>query len=131
MDLLGSNNMLMLERSMDFLWTKQTAILDNIANVETPNYKGKYVTFEETLRQRLEAVNPHGDNDRAVADYRSALTGTLPVVKLTDDESFRMDGNNVNATEQSVELARTAYQLQFVYQSISSEISVLRSAIRG
>ena len=45
MDALTSNSLLMMERSMDFLWTKQTAILDNLANVETPNYKTKYVTF--------------------------------------------------------------------------------------
>ena len=44
MDMLTSNSLLMMERSMDFLWTKQTAILDNLSNVETPNYKTKYVT---------------------------------------------------------------------------------------
>ena len=31
-DFLTSNTMLMLQRSMNFLWTKQTAISDNIAN---------------------------------------------------------------------------------------------------
>ena len=60
MDALTSNSLLMMERSMDFLWTKQTAILDNLANVETPNYKTKYVTFEETLRSRLQAAVPSG-----------------------------------------------------------------------
>ena len=40
-DFLTSNTMLMLQRSMNFLWTKQTAISDNIANAETPNYKTK------------------------------------------------------------------------------------------
>lgn len=39
--------MLLLQRSMEYLWDKQTCILDNIANVETPGYKTKYATFEE------------------------------------------------------------------------------------
>lgn len=39
---------------MEFLWTKQAAILDNIANAETPNYKAKVVTFEETIKDKLE-----------------------------------------------------------------------------
>ena len=54
MDFLTSNSQLLLEKSMGFLWTKQAAILDNIANAETPNYKAKVVTFEESLRSRLE-----------------------------------------------------------------------------
>ena len=41
MGLLESNSALMLQRSMNFLWTKQSCILDNIANAETPNYKTK------------------------------------------------------------------------------------------
>lgn len=54
MDFLSSNSFLMMEKSMMFLWTKQAAILDNIANAETPGYKAKIVTFEETLKARLE-----------------------------------------------------------------------------
>ena len=45
MDFLSSNSVLMLEKSMDFLWAKQAAISDNIVNAETPNYKTKVVTF--------------------------------------------------------------------------------------
>ena len=55
MELLGHNSLLMLEKSMDFLWTKQAAILDNISNAETPNYKTKVVTFEESLREKRSA----------------------------------------------------------------------------
>ena len=46
MSFLTSNSQLLLEKSMGFLWTKQAAILDNIANAETPNYKAKVVTVE-------------------------------------------------------------------------------------
>ena len=54
MDFLTSNSQLLLEKSMEYLWTKQAAILDNIANAETPNYKAKVVTFEDSLRTKLE-----------------------------------------------------------------------------
>ena len=42
-----------------------------------------------------------------------------------------MDDNGVNITEQAVELARNGYQLQYVMDSISSDFSILRTAIRG
>ena len=62
MDFLTSNSMRLMEKSMGFLWTKQAAILDNVANAETPNYKAKVVTFEDSIRAKLEeaAQRPEG-----------------------------------------------------------------------
>ena len=56
MSSLTSNSMRMMEKSMDFLWAKQSAHLDNIANAETPGYKVKTVTFEEAFETRLRAA---------------------------------------------------------------------------
>ena len=69
MDILTSNSALLLEKSVGFLWTKQAAILDNIANAETPNYKAKVVTFEESIRSRLEraAASP-GEAEESVRE---------------------------------------------------------------
>ena len=59
-DFLSSNSMLMLERAMNFQWTKQRAITDNVVNAETPDYKTKYVTFEEALRKNIWAAAQRG-----------------------------------------------------------------------
>lgn len=128
MDWQTSNSSLMLEQSMRFLWTKQSAILDNITNVETPGYKAKYVTFEETLRDRLHSVSTAGQPSVA---YRAVLNRAAPQVHETTSESARMDGNSVNATEQAVELSRNAFQLQYAMTSISADYATLRAAIRG
>ena len=127
MNILSSNSMLMLEKSMGFLWTKQAAILDNIANAETPNYKAKVVTFEEEFRAQLEKAQSSNTPRKAV---REALEqAQLRVAEAP--ESTRMDDNGVNVTEQSTELVRNSYQLQYVMQSISSDLAVLRTAARG
>jgi flagellar basal-body rod protein FlgB len=42
-----------------------------------------------------------------------------------------MDDNGVNITEESVEMIRNAYQLQYVMSSINSQFSILRTAITG
>lgn len=128
MGLLESNSALMLQRSMNFLWTKQSCILDNIANAETPNYKTKYATFEESLDNaiRQAAGKKQGKN----AAFREAIEDSQLEVHQAQ-ESTRMDDNGVNITEQAVELARNGYQLQYVMDSISSDFSILRTAIRG
>lgn len=128
MDLLSSNSMLMMQRAKEFLWTKQTAILDNISNVETPGYKAKYVTFEESLRSALQKA---AGRERPQAAFRERLGEAGATVHVAEGESARLDGNGVNITEQSLELARNAYQMQYVYSAISTDIAVLRTAIRG
>lgn len=117
----------MLEKSMNFLWTKQAAILDNISNAETPNYKAKVVTFEESFKERLELARAEASPRKAV---REVLENSEFAV-VEQQESTRMDENGVNVTEQSVEMIRNAYQLQYVLNAINSEFSELRTAIRG
>lgn len=128
MDWLTSNSLLMMQRSTEFLWTKQTAILDNISNVETPNYKTKYVTFEEALRSRLQSA---ADSASPSSSMRSVLDEAEPVTHVAENESTRMDGNGVNLTEQGVELARNSYQLRYAMNAISGDFSILSKAING
>ena len=151
MSFLTSNSQLLLEKSMGYLWTKQAAILDNIANAETPNYKAKVVTFEESLRKQLEAsLSPGryttsgtyllGEDGAAAAaqtpgrmaekSIRRTIEEAEPVVSEAQEQT-RMDDNGVNTTDQMVELVRNAYQQQYVYQAINKHYSILRMAVRG
>lgn len=126
--MLTSNSALLLEKSVGFLWTKQAAILDNIANAETPNYKAKVVTFEESIRSRLEraAASP-GEAEESVRD----ILEDPEVTVFEAQEQTRMDDNGVNTTEQMVELIRNAYQQQYVYQAINKHYAILRMAVKG
>lgn len=127
MNSITSTSNLMLERSMDFLWTKQTAILDNIANAETPNYKTKYVVFEESFEQKLREAQAAANPAKAV---RRVMEEAEWEVREAN-ESVRMDENSVNTTEEMVELVRNAFQLQHVYRALSGNISIMRAAING
>ena len=128
MDFLTSNSQLLLEKPMGFLWTKQAAILDNIANAETPNYKAKVVTFEESIRAKLEeaAARPKGAG-QAVRDVLE--DSELRVFEA--QEQTRMDDNGVNITSEMTELMRNAYQQQYVYQAINKHYAILRMAVKG
>ena len=128
MEGITNNSMRMMERSMEFLWTKQTALLDNISNAETPNYKAKVVTFEESIRSRLEraAASP-GEAEESVRD----ILEDPEVTVFEAQEQTRMDDNGVNTTEQMVELIRNAYQQQYVYQAINKHYAILRMAVKG
>ena len=128
MTLFAANNMRMLEKSMTFLWAKQTAHLDNIANAETPGYKVKTVRFEEAFQRKLliAARNPEV-NRKSFRDVMEKSNWRVD----EDEEVTRMDENGVNTTEQMIESVRTAYQLQSTYRVVSTELSTLRTAITG
>ena len=130
MDLLASNSQVLLEKSLGFLWTKQAAILDNIANAETPNYKAKTVTFEETIRDQVEQTLTRdlkpGRRTRATLEEAETAVNVFEHPEVT-----RTDDNGVSVTDQMVELARNAYQTQYVMQCISNNLSLLRTAVRG
>lgn len=129
MEGITNNSMRMMEKSMEFLWTKQTALMDNISNAETPNYRPKLVTFEEEFQMELEAAD-HGRNKLTKKTMRSAIEDASWQVEELD-EVTRRDENGVNITEQMTELVRNAYQMQYVYQSINSDLAALRTAIGG
>ena len=140
MDFLTSNSQLLLEKSMGYLWTKQAAILDNIANAETPNYKAKVVTFEDSLRTQLEqrlaagraAMSGDGSGpvQMPLSSIRRIIQDAEPEV-FEAQEQTRMDDNGVNVTSEMTELIRNAYQQQYVYQAINKHYSILRLAVRG
>ena len=128
MDYLTSNSQLLMEKSMGYLWTKQAAILDNIANAETPKYKAKVVTFEESIRAQLEeaAKRPEGAG-KAVRDILDDAELTV----FEAQEQTRMDDNGINVTSEMTEMIRNAYQQQYLYQAINKHYGLLRMAVKG
>lgn len=129
MSMLYANSQLMLERAMNYQWTKFSAISDNIVNAETPNYKAKYVTFEEALDSSIRSAMLN--SSRRMSTVRSAIDRSQPIVHVAENESMRMDENGVNVAEQETEATRTVYQMQYTMDAINSNLSLIRTLIRG
>ena len=92
MDILSSNSFLMLEGSLSYLWTKQAAIADNISNAETPGYREKVVTFEDSLTSKLKMAS---QGTAPVKAMRQVLEST-PFSVTEQTVQTRMDDNGVN-----------------------------------
>ncbi len=125
MNHIFGNGILVSEKSLDFLWKKQSVTAGNLTNVDTPGYKAKYVTFEDMYRAKLKGAS--GDKER----IRQAADSAVWLVEESDTETARMDGNNVVADAEMTELTRAALQYQYAIQSVNGEISRLSSAIKG
>lgn len=120
------NTLSLSEHCLDSLWSRQQVTLNNIANVDTPGYKASYVSFEDELRRRLVSAGKGGSRQTA-----QAISQSRHYIHDTREESARMDGNNVNADVESVELVRAVLQYQFEVNSLNGDITRLRTVLKG
>lgn len=120
------NTIQMSQKALDYLWKKQEITMDNIANISTPGYKAKEISFQDTFRNKLKVATQTGDAN----DVRAAIRDSDYTVYERSD-SARVDGNGVNVDVEYTELSRTALHYQYLLQSVNSDITRLRTAIKG
>lgn len=106
-----------LQRALDGTWQRQKAIVNNIANHETPGYKAIKVSFEESLSKEVQKLNSKDIENSDINVYSDYST------------SERADGNNVNLDLENIEMAKTQIQYQYLTRSMTDMFSRLRYAI--
>ena len=108
-------NVNVMEKALNGLSSRQRAIGENIANVDTPRYKRMEVEYEKTLRKALKAEAQSDDLPLATSSARHLSLGpNAPGVDdvhasliQVGDEAFRVDGNNVDVDAEMAKLAET------------------------
>lgn len=126
------NRSKILEKSLDASWLRNEAISQNIANVDTPGYKRKTVSFEDQLQQAIDGSSFKGFR----TDPRHIPIGGSNVdnidIAVTEDNkslSMRLDGNNVDIESEMALMAKNSIQYNVLTQSLNSEFKRIKSAI--
>lgn len=116
-----------LDKAADASWTRESLITNNIANVNTPNYKRRDLDFESVLNEQLGSCK-HESLD---AKLRTVDLSQLNPAIYTDHASlsYRLDGNNVDIDTEEAELASEQIKYQALTTSISKEFSRMKSVI--
>lgn len=120
-----------LSRSLDALATRQKVTANNVANVDTPNFKASEVRFENVLRRALE-----GNDGGNVLLARTSAGHMLPggasslslqpeVVELSST-TLRNDGNNVDIEREMATLATTTLEFNALAEVLSRRFSMHR-----
>lgn len=97
------------------LSARQRAIADNIANINTPDYLAKRVSFEASLKSAIDAGNPSA----AAVTTRTSL------------EPTQLNGNNVNLDEETVSITDTGLKYQTAVEALTAKFQLLKTAIGG
>lgn len=132
--LLNTRTQMVLKQSMDASSLRNNVIADNIANVETPNFKRSEVIFEQKMKKVLEKSTICDKlkltNSRHIPI--SPATSDSPIeVREMEDLSYRNDENNVDIDVETANMSKNKIYYDAVSQSMSNEIKLLKMAILG
>ncbi|MCR4806230.1 MAG: flagellar basal body rod protein FlgB [Lachnospiraceae bacterium] len=121
-----------LDKAADASWLRNEAISNNIANVDTPNYKRQDVTFESELKHALGAMKFRTLDDKVEALNRTERLSQIEPRTYIDHAAFsyRLDGNNVDIDTENVELASNEIKYNALIQSIDQEFKNLKSVMK-
>jgi len=134
--MLESVHLQVLERSLDTAMLRQRTIANNIANVDTPQFKSKRVVFEELLQQELagtaglQKLEAYRTNERHIPFNR---TGTLPMPQILSNVGNMMqhNGNDVDLEFEMNELAKNQIWYNGLTQLTAGYFQKLRSVLEG
>lgn len=116
-----------LNKAAGASWTKNEIIANNLANVDTPDYKRKDLDFESLLADAL-TDNSTNNMDKKVANLQ--LSSLNPrVFTEYSTLSYRYDGNNVDIDTEAAYLADNQIKYYALLDSMSQEFSRLRTVL--
>lgn len=147
---LFGEHVTLLHSSLQGMEKRTAAINENLANIDTPNYKRKNVEFESEL-QRFRRFRGGRDNPY-LAKTNSAHMGSIgltqtngmhfalgpmslddvkPAIWRSDTTAFRNDGNNVDIDFEMSLLAQTEITYNAVATFMKNRFEGMKGVIRG
>ncbi len=118
-----------LERGMTFATTKSKAIQQNIANVDTPNYKAKTVHFKDVYNDvKSKHLEAKRTDPRHVPFTKTPSTQG---VHTYENLRYRHNGNGVDMDYEQSELAANQIYYHSLVDRVNGKFNTLQQVIRG
>ena len=118
-----------LNKAAEASWTKNEIIANNIANVDTPDYKRKDLNFESLLSEALSDNSIYTKNmDKKVANLNLASLKPRVYTEYSN-LSYRYDGNNVDIDTEQAYLADNQIKYYTLLDSMTHEFNRLKSVL--
>lgn len=129
--LFGGTTRQLVYKSLDTNMTRSRAIANNIANVQTPGYQRKEVSFEDQVKDLLEKkVSGKTTDDQHIPINRGVDLSQLEAqVYEPEDPTLPGEVNNVDIDMENAKLAENHIQYNFNIRFASFEKYM--AAIRG
>ena len=128
MDLFESTTLRAIEGYVGRLSQRQQVISSNIANIDTPGYKTKEISFHATIGELISSSSPNMRTTRE-RHIEGEPTGPMNLVFEPQGLIERADRNNVDIDREMMKLSETAIGYSMMTQMLSGRYQRLINSI--
>jgi len=111
-----------IERMLDITARRQQTFASNIANLDTPGYKAKEVTFQEELSSSMQLASTD-------SSHLTAPSAASSMQLVETEGTIKPNGNNVDLEHEMSEMTKNGLQYVMLAQFMNSAVKSLRYAI--
>jgi flagellar basal-body rod protein FlgB len=118
-----------LEKGLNYSSLKQEVISQNIANVDTPNYKAKEVRFKDVLNQSMIQSKEAYRTDPRHFHFNVASSST----NIVDQKNvtYNNNGNSVDMDKEMSDLATNQIYFDAMTEQLNLKFNSLKDVIKG
>jgi flagellar basal-body rod protein FlgB len=127
----------MLKNAMHGASESHAVFANNIANVNTPNFKRTDVSFKQELAQSVPQTPDPDELQMAVTNDKDITTDPTAAVipfavttNVDDTQQLRVDGSNVDIDQEMAKLSLNAAYRQSMGQMLGVQYTRIREAIQ-
>lgn len=132
-NLLNTNLMTMMEKSLDFRTQRQELLSSNVANKDTPGYQAQDMVFEKALKSALHADEPGPLQTSHPLHMDGNNTPPLELVegqRINSAAPFaNFDGNTVDLDREMAKIAENQLMYNATTRMVGHQFKMLKAAI--
>lgn len=127
---LFNSTVLMLEKLLDFQSERHSILSTNVANIDTPGYKGHDLRFSDELKKAAAGKGsmPLTKTNERHLPLEMSYTKVGRLVP-TNDAVHRLDGNTVDLDKEMAKLAENSLYYNTAAQLTSKKLRSILTAI--
>jgi flagellar basal-body rod protein FlgB len=126
----------LMKSALDYRAARQDMIAGNIANADTPFYRPKDISFEETLAQKSSEIFADKSQTLALSRTNGAHLGAAestsslkPTTFFRDGHMARNDGNSVDLDVETTEMAKNSTMFNALTVALKKDSALFKSVI--
>ncbi len=124
--------------ALDYRAARQDMIASNIANADTPFYKPRDISFEDTLREKRAEIYSSKSNELKLAQTNGAhisandeKSASKATTFFRDGHMARNDGNSVDIDVETTEMSKNSIMFNALVSANKKHGAIFKSVIEA
>jgi flagellar basal-body rod protein FlgB len=129
LDLFQNQTLDAMEAYMTRLSQRQQVVASNLANIDTPGYKTKDVSFQATMQELLSEDTVNMQTTRP--EHSQGMMQIFPQAQVFEVQGLpsREDRNNVDLDKEMLKLSETSFAYSLITQMIRGKLGMIATSI--